>query len=111
MSFTSKQWGWPDVGDTFTIPNETKPTLGDLIKAFEDLAQSGFQFLINSGLTSREAGSVVANIMLQRAWATAGAGRVLSGLGPPDPENFIAAARDQIATVRFTPPTESGQEA
>ena len=94
--------------DTFTVPPETGPTLGDLIHAFEELAQSGFQFLIDSGLSAHEAGSVVANIMLQRAWATAGAGRVVSGLGQPDPERFIAAARDQMATVRFTLPTEAG---
>ena len=78
------------------------PGLGDLIGAIKGMAEDGYFYLVESGLSPHEAGSVVANVMLQQAWALAGAGKILSGAGEPDPELFINAARAQIGTVRFT---------
>ena len=88
--------------DTFTITSEQLAQACDLNDAIEGLAEEGFNFLISLGLSPRDAGSVVANIMLKHAWALAGAGKILSGAGEPDPEMFINAARAQIGTVRFT---------
>ena len=85
--------------DGFTV---SVPGLGDLIDAIKGMAEDGYFYLVESGLSPREASSVIANIMLQQAWALAGAGKILSGAGEPDPDMFIEAARFQSGTVRFT---------
>lgn len=81
-----------------------KKQYGLITDAFREMSRRWYADLLQFGLTPQMAGSVVAHIMLQEAWAIAGAGKILSGAGMPDPEKFIEAALAQTESVSFDVP-------
>ena len=54
----------------------------------------------DAGASYAEAGSTAANIFLTEAWIAALVGKLAEG-GTPDPELFIAAARDVLGKVKY----------
>lgn len=91
------------MAETFKMPSNAKqafPTMSDAIEEAAFKAAADFREL---GLGPREATSAVAHAMVRAAWTVAGCGRITAG-GQPDPEAFLAVAKD--ATNKITWPSD-----
>lgn len=87
--------------EIFAAPDGFKESRWGDYRAFaQDLALHLLTEIMRDGFTERQAGSVAAHVLLETAWACAACGAMSEGLNP-NPERFIAAARDAIERVRI----------
>ena len=73
------------------------PTLGE---AFVRAAFAQAEELVSVGQTAREAGSIIANLMVEAAWAVAASCTRAEGI-EPDKDKFRAVVEAVLARVRF----------
>lgn len=78
------------------------PTLG---KSFQDAAFAQANEFVDAGQSPKEAGSIVANLMIEAAWIVAGCGVVADG-GTPNKDNFRAAVEAALDRINFRDPAQ-----
>lgn len=79
---------------------ELAPTLQ---QAFTDLAFKQADEFIGAGQSAREAGSIVAHMLIQSAWIVAACGVKADG-GTPDKDRFRAACEAALEHIQFKEP-------
>jgi hypothetical protein len=91
------------------MANEFEPKIGAL-EAMKTIGQHVCDFafaqanqFVDLGHTPREAGSIVANILIQAAWEIAGCGAAADGV-VPDPDKFRMCVEGVIERIEFKAP-------
>lgn len=82
------------------------PTLG---QSFQDTAFAQANEFVDAGQSPKEAGSIVANIMIEAAWIVAGCGVVADG-GRPNKDNFREAVEAALERITFRDPAEPSSD-
>lgn len=87
----------------FSATDTSRKLMPTLAESFEALAFAQADEFINAGQSPKEAGSIVANMLIETAWIVAGCGVVADG-GNPNKDNFRAAVEAVLDRVSFKDP-------
>lgn len=93
----------------FTATAEARALMPTLKTSFQDAAFAQANELVDAGQSPKEAGSIVANIMIEAAWLVAGCGVVADG-GTPNKDNFRAAVEVALERITFRDPAEPSSD-
>lgn len=85
---------------TFEATPATLERIPPMVEVVRGMATDMADQLIDAGLPVNQAGSVVANILLQEAWIVAAVSKMAVG-GVPDPAVFTSSVEEMLALVRF----------
>jgi len=87
--------------DTFEATEKARVRIPTMAKIIDDFAFDQAGEFIAAGQSTREATSIVANMLIRSAWTVASVA-VLEAGGVPDKDKFRAAVEAQLNSITFT---------
>lgn len=89
-----------DPAETFDATEKARIRIPTMAKIIDDFAFDQAGEFIAAGQSTREATSIVANMLIRSAWTIASIA-VLDAGGVPDKDKFRAAVESQLESITF----------
>lgn len=89
-----------DTAETFEATEKARVRIPTMAKIIDDFAFDQAGEFIAAGQSTREATSIVANMLIRSAWTIASVA-VLEAGGQPDKDKFRAAVEAQLNSITF----------